>query len=219
MNTKPLNKYFDHTNLKPTATKEDIITLCNEAKEYDFCSVCVNQYYVQLAYEQLQDTDIKVAAVVGFPLGASGLETKFYETVNCCKNGASEIDMVINIGALKDGDYETVQNEIAAIVASADDFEATVKVILETCYLTDDEIVKACELAVAAGAEFVKTSTGFGPGGATEHHIALMRKSVGNLAQIKASGGIRDYDTAMKMIAAGADRIGASASVEIMKCV
>lgn len=213
---KQLNKYFDHTLLKATATKEEIITLCNEAKEYDFYSVCVNGCYVPLAAKELEGTDVKVAAVIGFPLGAMSLEAKVFETVDCCQSGASEIDMVLNVGILKDKGYEYVQDEIAAVVAAADDYDAIVKVIIETCYLTDEEIVKACELSVSAGAEFVKTSTGFGTGGATVEHVALMRKTVGNMAQVKASGGIRDYDTCMNMINAGADRIGASASVAIM---
>lgn len=214
---KPLNKYFDHTLLKAVASRADIDKLCSEAKEYDFYSVCVNGCYVSYAAEQLKGTDVKVAAVIGFPLGAMSLEAKVFETVDCCRNGAKEIDMVLNVGALKDGGCDYVQDEIAAVVAAADEYDAIVKVILETCYLTDEEIVKACELSVAAGAEFVKTSTGFGSGGATTEHVALMRRTVGNLAQVKASGGIRDYETCKAMIEAGADRIGASASVEIMK--
>lgn len=214
--TDNLNKYFDHTALAAAATTADIKKLCAEAIEYDFYSVCVNSCYVPLAVEELKGTDIKVAAVAGFPLGAMSTESKAFETNDCCANGASEIDMVINIGALKEERYEYVFDDIAAVVAVADAYDAIVKVILETCLLTDEEIVKACELAVAAGAEFVKTSTGFGTGGADVRHIKLMREAVGNLAKIKASGGIRDLDTCRAMIDAGADRIGASASVKIM---
>ncbi len=214
---KPLNKYFDHTLLKAEASEADIKKLCAEAKEYDFYSVCVNGCYVKLAANELKGTDVKVAAVIGFPLGAMSMESKIFETTDVCEKGASEVDMVLNVGALKEGRFEYVKDEISACVAAADEFDADVKVILETCYLSDEQIVKACELAVSAGAEFVKTSTGFGSGGATVHHVELMRKTVGNLAQVKASGGIRDYDTCMAMINAGADRIGASASIAILK--
>lgn len=212
-----LNKYFDHTALAAAATTEDIKKLCKEAKEYDFYSVCVNGCYVPLAAEELKGTGVKVAAVIGFPLGAMSTESKTFETADCCEKGASEIDMVINVGSLKDGRFEYVEEDIASVVAAADEYDAIVKVIIETCLLTDEEVVKACELSVAAGAEFVKTSTGFSTGGATVHHIELMRRTVGNLAKIKASGGIRDYETCMSMINAGADRIGASASVKIME--
>ncbi len=214
---KPLNKYFDHTLLKAEASESDIKKLCAEAREYDFYSVCVNGCYVELAAKELAGTDVKVAAVIGFPLGAMSMESKVFETTDVCEKGAREVDMVLNVGALKEGRYEYVEDEIAACVAAADDFDADVKVILETCYLSDEQIVKACELSVSAGAEFVKTSTGFGTGGATVHHVELMRKTVGNLAQVKASGGIRDYETCMAMINAGADRIGASASIAILK--
>lgn len=213
---KDLNLYFDHTNLKPEATKADILKLCEEAKRYHFYAVCVNSYYVPLVSEALKGTDVKIAAVVGFPLGACNAETKFCEAEFACDEGAHEIDMVLNIGALKDQNYEMVLEEMITIVTIANDYDATVKVILETCFLTDEEIVKACHLCVEAGATFVKTSTGFGTAGATVHHIKLMREAVGNLAQIKASGGIRDYKTVLQMIGAGADRIGASASVSIM---
>lgn len=212
-----LNKYFDHTALAAAATTEDIKKLCAEAREYDFYSVCVNGCYVPLASKELEGTDVKVAAVIGFPLGAMSIDSKVFETNDCCSNGASEIDMVINVGALKEGNYEYVQDDIAAVVSAADEYDAIVKVIIETCLLTDEEVVKACELSVAAGAEFVKTSTGFSTGGATVHHIKLMRETVGNLAKIKASGGIRDLEACKAMIEAGADRIGASASVKIMQ--
>ena len=214
---KPFNKYFDHTCLKPEATSSDIKKLCAEARKHDFYSVCVNGCYVKLAAGELSDSDVKVAAVIGFPLGAVSPEVKVLETNDCCANGASEIDMVINVGALKEGRYDYVINDIAGVVSCADDYDAIVKVIIETCLLTDDEIIKACELSVSAGAEFVKTSTGFAGDGAEARHIELMRRTVGNLAQIKASGGIRSYAACKEMIAAGADRIGASASVQIME--
>ena len=212
---KPFNKYFDHTCLKPEATSSDIKKLCAEARKHDFYSVCVNGCYVKLAAGELSDSDVKVAAVIGFPLGAVSPEVKVLETNDCCANGASEIDMVINVGALKEGRYDYVIDDIAGVVSCADDYDAIVKVIIETCLLTDDEIIKACELSVSAGAEFVKTSTGFAGGGAEARHIELMRRTVGNLAQIKASGGIRSYAACKEMIAA--DRIGASASVQIME--
>ena len=214
---KPFNKYFDHTCLKPEATSSDIKKLCAEARKHDFYSVCVNGCYVKLAAGELSDSVVKVAAVIGFPLGAVSPEVKVLETNDCCANGASEIDMVINVGALKEGRYDYVIDDIAGVVSCADDYDAIVKVIIETCLLTDDEIIKACELSVSAGAEFVKTSTGFAGGGAEARHIELMRRTVGNLAQIKASGGIRSYAACKEMIAAGADRIGASASVQIME--
>lgn len=211
-----LNKYFDHTLLKAEATQEDIKKLCAEAKQYGFYSVCVNGCYVPLAVEELKDTDVKVAAVVGFPLGAMATEAKAFETDWACDLGAEEVDMVLNVGALKEGRYEYVRDDINAVVSMAYENDAIVKVILETCLLTDEEIIKACELSMEAGAEFVKTSTGFSTGGATEHHVALMRKTVGDNAKVKASGAIRDLETTLKMIEAGADRIGASASVSIM---
>ena len=214
---KELNKYFDHTLLKPEATMAQIDKLCNEAREYDFYSVCVNTCYVARCYENLKDTDVKIAAVVGFPLGACTTETKAFETAEALKEGASEIDMVLNVGVFKDADYDYIRDDIKAVVCAAEPYNALVKVILETCLLSDDEIVEACKLAMDAGAHFVKTSTGFNTGGATEHHVALMKKTVGDKLQVKASGAIRDYETCMKMIEAGADRIGASASVKIME--
>ncbi len=213
---KTLNKYFDHTLLNADATAGDIERLCAEAKEYDFYAVCVNGCNVKTAAKALAGTDIKVAAVVGFPLGASATETKTFEAIQCCEDGAAEIDMVINIGALKDGRYETVTDDIAATVASADEYGAIVKVIIEASLLTEDEIRKACELSLSAGAAFVKTSTGY-KGGATVEQVALMRACVGNHAGVKASGGIRDLESCKALIEAGADRIGASASVAIMQ--
>ncbi len=214
---KNLNKYFDHTILKSEAVEADIIKLCQEAKEYDFYSVCVNPCNVTLAAGLLQGTDVKVASVVGFPLGASPTEVKSLETEIACKDGASEIDMVINVGFLKDGKYQEVEQDIAAVVTTAKKYHAIVKVILETCLLSDEEIVKACQLSKEAGAAFVKTSTGFSTAGATAAHVKLMKETVGDSMSVKASGGIRDYVTTMEMINAGADRIGASASVNILK--
>ena len=214
---KPMNLYIDHTLLKPEATEADIIALCSEAREYGFYSVCVNSSYVALAAMELAGSDTKVCAVVGFPLGTMELNSKAFEADQACLQGASEIDMVIHVGALKEGRFEYVANDIAAVVSVAADYDAKVKVILETCLLTKEEIVKACELAVMAGADFVKTSTGFSTGGATAEDVALMRETVGDRAQVKASGGIRDIEKAREMIAAGADRLGTSASIAIVK--
>ena len=223
-----LNKYIDHTLLKPEASEEQILKLCDEALEYDFYSVCVNSCYVPLAVEKLAGSDVKVAAVAGFPLGAMSTASKVFEAREAVEAGASEIDMVINVGALKEGRYEYVLHEIAALVDVCHGYplaygdvatsgDALLKVIIETCLLTDDEIVKACELAVAAGADFVKTSTGFSTGGATAEAVSLMRNTVGNKAKIKASGGIRTLADAEKFIELGADRLGCSAGVQIMK--
>lgn len=214
---KDLNLYFDHTLLKPEATEEDVAQLCREAREYGFYAVCVNSCHVPLAASLLEGTDVKVASVVGFPLGACSTDVKAFETEWACSEGAEEIDMVINVGALKEKRYDYVRQDIATVVAVAYEHNAIVKVILETCLLTDEEIVKACELSRQAGASFVKTSTGFSKEGATAHHVALMKKTVGSDLRVKASGGIRDLAKAMEMIGAGADRIGASASVAIMK--
>jgi deoxyribose-phosphate aldolase len=213
---KPMNLYIDHTLLKPEATEEDIKKLCGEAREYSFYSVCVNSSYVELASMELSGSETKVCAVVGFPLGAMELNSKAFEADQACLHGATEIDMVIHVGALKAGRFDYVANDIAAVVSVASDYDAKVKVILETCLLTRDEIVKACELAVQAGADFVKTSTGFSTGGATAEDVALMRATVGARAQVKASGGIRDINKAKEMIAAGADRLGTSASIAIV---
>lgn len=215
--SKLLNKYFDHTLLKADATTEQIDLLCSEALKYDFYSVCVNSCNVAQCKEALDGSDVKIAAVVGFPLGACTTATKVFETEEACKDGASEIDMVINIGALKEGGEEFVYEDIKAVVDAASKYDAIVKVIIETCLLTDYEKETACRLSEEAKAAFVKTSTGFSTGGATEDDVALMRKTVGNRLEVKASGGIRDYDTVISMIKAGADRIGASASVAIME--
>ena len=213
--SKPLNKYFDHTLLKPEATCEQIDKLCSEAKQYDFYSVCVNTCYVARCTDNLKGTDVKVAAVVGFPLGACTTAAKAFETEEACKDGAAEIDMVLNVGAFKDGRYDYIRDDIYAVVEAAEKYNAIVKVILETCLLSPEEIEEACRLSKEGGAKFVKTSTGFNSGGAKTEDVALMKKTVGDALQVKASGGIRDYDTAMAMIEAGAVRIGASASVKL----
>mgnify|MGYP000987640810 CR=1 FL=1 len=209
-----LAKYIDYTLLKATATPADIEKLCQEARQYGFFSVCVNSSYVPLAAQLLKGTDVKVCTVVGFPLGAMSTQGKLYETSTTLAEGADEIDMVINVGALKDRDYSVVLEDIKAVKEACED--KTLKVIIETCLLTDEEIVKVSELCVKAGAEFVKTSTGFSTSGANEHVVALMKKTVGDKAKVKASGGIRDKATALKMIELGADRLGVSASVKII---
>lgn len=219
MNAREIARYIDHTNLKPYATKEDIIKLCDEAIQYGFYAVCVNPYRVKLAKDYLsgKGADVKVASVIGFPLGATPTEVKVFEAKKALDDGADELDMVINIGALKDGDYEYVKRDIEEVVKVAHEKGAKVKVIIETCYLTDEEKVKACELAKEAGADFVKTSTGFGSGGATVEDVRLMRKVVGPEMGVKASGGIRTYDQAVAMIEAGANRIGTSSGVKIVE--
>lgn len=213
--SETIAKFIDHTALKPETTKEQIIQLCNEAKEHKFASVCVNPSWVKLVSEQLENTEgIEICTVIGFPLGATTTEVKKFETENAIKNGATEIDMVINIAALKEKDSEYVKRDISAVVEEAKG-KAHVKVIIESCLLTDEEKVRACELSVAAGADFVKTSTGFSTGGATIEDIRLMRETVGPIIGVKASGGIRDLEGARAMIEAGATRIGASAGVSI----
>jgi deoxyribose-phosphate aldolase len=214
MNAKELAAMIDHTLLKPEATAEQIKKLCDEAKQYGFVSVCVNPYWVKEASKQLAGTPVKVCTVIGFPLGATTSETKVFETKDAINNGASEIDMVMNIGALKSGNLQTVQKDIEAVVQAAQG--AIVKVILEAWLLTEQEIAEASKLAKAAGAHFVKTSTGFGKGGATVEAVRLMRETVGPEMGVKASGGVRDFETAQKMIEAGANRIGASSSVAIV---
>lgn len=212
---KPLAKYIDHTLLKADATPEQIKKLCAEAEEYQFASVCVNSCYARLAHECLRGRGVAVCCAVGFPLGAMSQRAMAYEARCAAEDGASEIDMVLPIGALKAGDDETVRETIGAVVEAVTG-RAIVKVILEACLLTDEEKVRACQLAESVGAAFVKTSTGFSSGGATEHDVALMRKSVSSAVQVKAAGGIRDRETALRMIAAGADRIGASAGIQIV---
>ncbi|HEM4482577.1 TPA: deoxyribose-phosphate aldolase [Streptococcus suis] len=209
-----LNKYIDHTILKPETTQEQVEKILVEAKEYDFASVCVNPTWVALAAESLKDSDVKVCTVIGFPLGANTPAVKAFETKDAISNGADEIDMVINIGALKTGNYDLVLEDIKAVVEASGD--KLVKVIIEACLLTDDEKVKACQLSQEAGADYVKTSTGFSTGGATVADVALMRKTVGPDMGVKASGGARSYEDAIAFIEAGASRIGASSGVAIM---
>ncbi|HEM5078700.1 TPA: deoxyribose-phosphate aldolase [Streptococcus suis] len=209
-----LNKYIDHTILKPETTQEQVEKILAEAKEYDFASVCVNPTWVALAAESLKDSDVKVCTVIGFPLGANTPAVKAFEIKDAISKGADEIDMVINIGALKTGNYDLVLEDIKAVVAASGD--KLVKVIIEACLLTDDEKVKACQLSQEAGADYVKTSTGFSTGGATVADVALMRKTVGPDMGVKASGGARSYEDAIAFIEAGASRIGASSGVAIM---
>lgn len=210
-----LNKYIDHTLLKADASQEQIETLIEEAKKYDFASVCVNPTWVSFAAQALKATDVKVCTVIGFPLGANTPELKAFETSDAIQNGANEVDMVINIGALKSRNFDLVERDIRAVVEAAKG--TLVKVIIETCLLTDDEKVKACQIAQKAGADFVKTSTGFSTGGATVEDVALMRKTVGPDMGVKASGGARSYEDALAFIKAGATRIGASSGVAIME--
>lgn len=211
-----IRSMIDHTILKPDANKEDIRLLCEEAKEYEFAAVCVNPYYVELCKDLLKGTNVKIATVIGFPLGANIKEIKAFETLYAINNGADEVDMVINIGALKDKDYKTVKEDIEAVVEVSKD-KALVKVIIETSLLSDDEKIKACELALEAGADFVKTSTGFSSGGASLEDVKLMKSVVKDKMEIKASGGIRDLATAKKMIEAGASRLGTSSGIKIVE--
>ena len=212
---KNLSRYIDHTLLKADATENEVIKLCNEAKEYDFFSVCINPGFVEIAAKELSESNVAVCTVIGFPLGASTPETKAFETRDAIQKGAAEVDMVINISKLKDKKDEEVLKDIKAVVDAADK-KALVKVIVETCLLTDEEKERACKLAKDAGADFVKTSTGFSTGGATKEDIALMRKTVGTEMGVKASGGVRTYEDAVTMIESGATRIGASASIAIV---
>ena len=209
-----LASYIDHTLLKPDATRAQLEQLCAEAAEHQFSTVCVNGSRVELAYSLLEDSDVQVCTVVGFPLGAMDADTKRYETEVAVDLGASEIDMVINIGRFKDGEHDYIVREIRDVVEAADD--RVVKVILETCLLTNDEIAKACKLVTQAQAHFVKTSTGFGNAGATLEHVRLMRETVGQFAGVKAAGGVRNADDARAMIEAGATRIGTSNGVAIV---
>ncbi|RJE84303.1 deoxyribose-phosphate aldolase [Paenibacillus sp. 1011MAR3C5] len=206
---------IDHTILKADATKSDIIAICKEAREHHFATVCVNAGWVPLVAEELKGSGVGITTVVGFPLGATTTASKAFEATQAINDGATEIDMVLNIGLLKSGDYEGVQRDVEGVVAACKG-KAALKVILETGLLTDEEKVNACELCVAAGADFVKTSTGFGKGGATAEDIALMRRTVGPTIGVKASGGVRDLETALQMLNSGATRIGASSSVAIV---
>lgn len=210
-----INKYIDHTLLRATATEEEVKKLCQEAKEYEFKSVCVNTAFVSFAREQLKGTDVKVCAVVGFPLGAVSTPAKIFEAEQAIKDGATEIDMVINIGSLKARQLDKVEQEIRAI---KDAIRGNIlKVILETCYLSSEEILLGSELAVKAKADFVKTSTGFGTAGADKDSIELMKKATEGKAKIKASGGIKNLDTALYYIELGVERIGTSSGVSIVK--
>ena len=209
-----LAPYIDHTLLKPEATREQIESLCAEAAEHKFSTVCVNGSRVELAYSLLEESDVQVAAVVGFPLGSTDADSKRYETEVAIDQGAGEIDMVMNVGRFKDGDHDYIVREIRDVVEAADDH--VVKVILETCLLTDTQIEQACKLVVQAQAHFVKTSTGFGSAGATIEHVKLMRETVGQFAGVKAAGGIRDAATARAMIEAGATRLGTSNGIAIV---
>lgn len=206
---------IDHTNLKPVATRSDIERLCRDAAEAGFASVCINPVHVPLAAGLLQNTGVKICTVVGFPLGASAHDAKAAEAAFAVKQGAQEIDMVIDIGAVKEGRFADVEQDIAGVVTAS--APAAVKVILETCYLTENEIIQACTAAVNAGAAFVKTSTGFGSGGATVDAVVLMRRTVGSSVGVKAAGGIKTLETAIALIDAGANRLGCSAGMELLQ--
>ncbi len=214
MTREELLKYIDQTLLKPQATIEELYSFLGEAKDYKFYAVCINPWFTRLAVEEMRGTGVKVGIAIGFPLGATTTRTKLYEAEEALDNGADELDMVINIGALKSRDFEYVESEIKKMVNLASG--KVVKVILETCYLTDEEKISACKIAVSAGASFVKTSTGFGPGGATVEDVRLMRQIVGDKLGVKASGGIRTLESALKMIDAGANRIGTSSGKAII---
>ncbi|MFA9376142.1 MAG: deoxyribose-phosphate aldolase [Lachnotalea sp.] len=210
------SKYFDHTILKADATESQVAKICEEARTHNFASVCVNQYYTAFVAAELKGSDVKVCTVIGFPLGMMSTKVKCFETETAVADGAQEIDMVINVGALKDKKYDVVLEDIKKVKASCGN-KSILKVIIEACLLTDAEKVKACELSKEAGADFVKTSTGFSTGGATAQDVKLMRQTVGNDMGVKASGGIRDRKTAEVMVEAGASRLGTSATVEIVK--
>lgn len=214
MKLKNLASYIDHTILKPETTIAQVKQICEEATLYKFASVCVNPYYVKYVKEFLKGSGVAVTSVIGFPLGCTMKEVKAFEAKMAVNAGADELDMVINIAALKNKHYDVVLEDIRAVVKAAEG--RTVKVIIETCLLTEDEKVKACDLSKEGGADFVKTSTGFSTGGATEEDVKLMKKTVGDALKVKASGGIRDYEKTIRMINAGADRIGASASIDIV---
>ena len=215
INLKKLAKMIDHTELKSNSGKGKILNLCNEAKMFGFFSVCINPVFTKFAYGQLHESDVVVCTVIGFPLGANTKELKEYEAKKAVQEGAEEIDMVINVGALRDKEYDFVQDDIGSVVKAS--YPALVKVILETCYLTDNEIVKGCQLAVQAGAKFVKTSTGFGAFGAFPEHVRLMRKTVGPDIGVKAAGGVKNFKDAWRLIQAGATRLGTSAGVSILE--
>ena len=211
-----ISKYIDHTILKPDATSEEVKKVCSEAKEYNFASVCINPFYAKLVSSELRGTEVKTCVVIGFPLGANTKEVKAFEASNAVANGAQEVDMVINIASLKDKKYDVVEDDIKSVVDSVKG-KALVKVIIECCLLTKEEIVMACKLSLKAGTDFVKTSTGFSTSGAKVEDVKLMRDTVGKNIGVKAAGGIRDFKTTMGMINAGANRIGASAGIVIVK--
>ncbi|WP_036728309.1 deoxyribose-phosphate aldolase [Peptoniphilus mikwangii] len=210
-----INRMIDHTLLKPESTREQVKNLCEEALKYNFKSVCINPYWVEYASEILKGSEVGVCTVIGFPLGANTTELKAFEAREAVKNGAAEVDMVINVGLLKSEEFDAVEKDIKAVVDAADG--RVVKVILETCLLSDEEIIKACKLSMNAGADFVKTSTGFSSHGATAHHVKLMKSVVGDNLEVKASGGIRDLKTSLEMIDSGATRLGVSAGIAIVK--
>lgn len=212
---KNLNRYIDHTLLKPEATEEQIANLCHEAIHHHFFSVCVNPHNVKLAYDLVKNTDVCVCTVIGFPLGANTTSTKVFETINALSHGASEIDMVINIGAIKSSNWKLVEDDIRAVKEACN--EKILKVIFETCLLTNDEIIMASQVSERAGADYIKTSTGFSTSGATPEVVELMRKSVSHKILVKASGGVRDLASAKMMIEKGASRLGTSSGVSIMK--
>jgi len=211
-----VNKYIDHTLLKPDANTDAVKIVCGEAKEYDFASVCVNPSFIEFVAKELRGSGVNPCCVVGFPLGATMPEVKAYETNRCIEVGAKEIDMVANIGAIKNGDWDLVERDIESVVKSSAG-RALVKVIIETCLLKEEEMIKVCRLAKSAGADFVKTSTGFSTGGATKEDVTLMRGVVGEKMGVKASGGVRSYEDAVTMIEAGATRLGTSSGVSIVR--
>ena len=213
MTQEQLVKLFDHTNLHPYATPEDMKKLCDEARRYHFAMVAINSVQTELCKELLAGTDVHVGAAISFPLGQTTIETKVFETKDAIAKGATEVDMVINVGALKSGRTDDVYNDIKAVVDAANG--TLTKVIIETCYLTDEEKVAVCKLAQKAGADFVKTSTGFGTGGANAHDVKLMKDTVGDTMKVKASGGMRTYEDVVPVLEAGADRLGVSASIAI----
>ena len=216
MDKAQIAKMIDHTILKPEATEKEVLKLCKEAVEYNFASVCINPSMVPVAATALEGTDVEVCTVIGFPLGATTTEVKAFETKDVIEKGATEVDMVINVGKLKERDLEYVKNDIKAVVEAAKD-KALTKVIIETCLLTDEEKVIACQLSKEAGADFVKTSTGFSTGGATAEDVALMRKTVGPHIGVKASGGVRTHEDMVEMVKAGANRIGTSNGVKLLQ--
>lgn len=212
-----INKYIDHTLLKPEATSDQIKILCEEAAKYSFFSVCINPHYIKFAKSLLHDTGVKVCTVIGFPLGANSTEVKVFETQNAIENGADEIDMVLNIGAVKSKNWQLVEADIEQVVKMVHQNAKLIKVIFETCLLDSDEIVKCCQICSKVGADFVKTSTGFSSGGATLEVVNLMKSNIPNTLSVKASGGIRDAESANAYIAAGASRLGTSSGVSIVK--